>query len=50
MWTDKKHKGKIDQINSFLFGLDVGENECKSIYIAPDVETSEKLIFFMNAD
>ena len=45
-----KGKGRIDRMNSFVVGIDLGEKESNATYMAPDGEIREEFRFFMNAD
>ena len=40
-----KRKKRIDRMNSFVVGIDLGEKESSVIYMAPDGEIKEKLSF-----
>ena len=45
-----KGKKRIDRMNSFVVGIDLGEKESSVTYMAPDGEIKEKFKFFMNAE
>jgi molecular chaperone DnaK (HSP70) len=45
-----KGKKRIDRMNSFVVGIDLGEKESSVTYMAPDGEIKEEFKFFMNAE
>ena len=45
-----KWKKRIDRMNSFVVGIDLGEKESSVTYMAPDGEIKEEFKFFMNAE
>ena len=44
-----KQKKRIDRMNSFVVGIDLGEKESSVAYMAPDGDIREEFKFFMNS-
>ena len=45
-----KQKKRIDRMNSFVVGIDLGEKESSVAYMAPDGDIREEFKFFMNSE
>ena len=45
-----KQKKRIDRINSFVVGIDLGEMESFATYVAPDGGIKDQFNFPMNSD
>ena len=45
-----KGKRRIDRMNSFVVGIDLGKKESEATYMSPDGEIKERFKFPMNKE